>query len=298
MAYRDWAIIFLLGLGWGSSFFFNEILLRELGPFTASLGRIAFGALGCWLWIAVRREQAWIPWRIARILVVFGLFQYTLPLTIYPFAQQFITSSAAGIVNAMTPIMVVLISPAWPGGEKAVWTKSVGVALGFLGMVIVLLPEFGGLGASNPYAMLATISAPMCYGIAVNMIRYLDGIKRTVMTAWSLLFGTLLLAPLALGLEGKPVITRPETWVSLLVIGFVLTSAAFILIFWLIPRVGGTSASTITLVAPISSIWLGVVFLNEELLLVQAAGMGVILVGLLCIDGRILRFWRKAQPTG
>jgi drug/metabolite transporter (DMT)-like permease len=298
MSYRYWAIIVLLGVGWGSSFFFNEILLRELGPFTASLGRIAFGALGCWLWVLLRRERARVPLRIAGILAVFGLFQYTLPLTIYPYAQQFITSSAAGIVNAMTPIMVVLVSHAWPGGEKAVWTKSLGVALGFLGMVIVIWPEFGGLGESNPYAMLATISAPLCYGIAVNMIRYLEDVKRTVMTAWSLLFGALLLAPLALGLEGMPIIVRPETWASLMVIGFVLTSIAFILIFWLIPRVGGTSASTITLIAPISSIWLGVVFLNEEVLFVQGIGMIVIFVGLLCIDGRILRIRRKAQPSG
>ncbi|SMX23285.1 DMT family transporter [Boseongicola aestuarii] len=298
MQYRYWAIIFLLGFGWGSSFFFNEILLRELGPFTASLGRIAFGALGCWLWVLLRRERARVPLRIAGILAVFGLFQYTLPLTIYPYAQQFITSSAAGIVNAMTPIMVVLVSHAWPGGEKAVWTKSLGVALGFLGMVIVIWPEFGGLGESNPCAMLATISAPLCYGIAVNMIRYLEDVKRTVMTAWSLLFGALLLAPLALGLEGMPIIVRPETWASLMVIGFVLTSVAFILIFWLIPRVGGTSASTITLIAPISSIWLGVVFLNEEVLFVQGIGMIVIFVGLLCIDGRILRVRRKAQPSG
>ena len=81
-------------------------------------------------------------------------------------------------------------------------------------------------------------------------------------------------------------------------IGFVLTSAAFILIFWLIPRIGATSASSITLIAPISSIWLGVVFLNEELLFVQGVGMAVIFAGLLCIDGRILRLARKAQPSG
>ena len=298
MSFRYWAIIVLLGVGWGSSFFFNEILLRELGPFTTSLGRIAFGALGCWIWILLTRERIWVSGRMFLTLIVFGLIQYTLPLTIYPYGQQFITSSAAGIVNAMTPIMVVLISHAWPGGEKAIWSKSVGVAVGFLGMVIVVWPEFGGLGESNPWAMLATMSAPLCYGVAANMIRYMDGVSRTVMTAWSLLFGTLLLAPLALGLEGIPVVTRAETWASLMVIGFVLTSAAFILIFWLIPRIGATSASSITLIAPISSIWLGVVFLSEELLPVQAIGMLVIFVGLLCIDGRIFRAWRKAQPSG
>ncbi len=298
MSYRYWAIIVLLGVGWGSSFFFNEILLRELGPFTTSLGRIAFGALGCWLWILFRREPVWVSWRMLGILALFGLIQYALPLTIYPYGQQFITSSAAGIVNAMTPIMIVLISHAWPGGEKAVWTKSLGVVIGFLGMVIVIWPEFDGLGESNPWAMIATVSAPLCYGIAANMIRYMDGVSRTVMTAWSLLFGAVLLAPLALSVEGMPVVTRAETWASLMVIGFVLTSAAFILIFWLIPRIGATSASAITLIAPISSIWLGVVFLNEELLFVQGVGMAVIFAGLLCIDGRILRLARKAQPSG
>ena len=77
---------------------------------------------------------------------------------------------------------------------------------------------------------------------------------------WAIIvmLGTLILAPLALGLEGMLVITRPETWARLFAIGFVLASAAFIILVWLVPRVGGTTASTITLIPPISSIWLGV----------------------------------------
>lgn len=298
MSIRYWAIIFILGVGWGGSFFFNEILLRELGPFTTSLGRLVFGAIGCWLWILARREDFRIAPRYVRILILFGLVQYALPLTIYPYTQQFITSSAAGIVNAMTPIMVVLVCQLWPGGENATWSKSAGVAVGCLGMIIVIWPEFQGQGESNPYAMVATMAAPLCYAIAGNLLRWLDGISRTVLTAWSLLFGVILLAPLALYVEGMPVITRAETWASLVSIGFVLTSAAFIVLFWLVPRVGPTSASTITLIAPISSIWLGIVFLSEELLFIQGVGMLVIFAGLLCIDGRILRMGRKAQPSG
>jgi drug/metabolite transporter (DMT)-like permease len=112
------------------------------------------------------------------------------------------------------------------------------------------------------------------------------------------MLGTLILAPLAPGLEGMPVIKRPETWARLFVIGFVLASAAFITLFWLIPRVGGATASMITLIAPISSILLGVVFLSEALLSVQVIGMVVIFFGLLCVDGRLFRIGRKAQPIG
>ena len=293
-----WSLIFVLGIGWGSSFFFNEILLRELGPFSTSAGRIAFGALGCWLWLVVSRKHQSLALRQLGILAIFGMFQYTIPLTIYPFTQQFITSSAAGIVNAMTPMLVVVIIHMWPGGEKATFLKSVGVVVGFIGIVVVAWPEFHVQGESNPYALLGTITAPVCYAIALNLIRLLDGINRTVMTAWSLLFGSLAMVPFAFLMEGTPVITRPETWASLFFIGFVTTSAAFILLFWLIPRVGGTTASTITLIAPISSIWLGVVFLSEKILPIQSVGMAIIFLGLLFVDGRVFRFGRNAKPAG
>ncbi|NHX28150.1 EamA/RhaT family transporter, partial [Escherichia coli] len=50
MPLRYWLLIFVLGMGWGASFFLNAILLRELGPLSVSMLRIALGALGCWVW--------------------------------------------------------------------------------------------------------------------------------------------------------------------------------------------------------------------------------------------------------
>ncbi len=298
MPLRYWALILLLAAGWGASFFFNEILLRELGPLTVGLGRVGFGAMGCWIWIVLSRTDVTVPRHMWGALVLFGLIQYAVPLSVYPFTQQFITSSAAGIVNATTPIMVVIVSHLWPGGEKATWAKSIGVALGFVGLVVLVSPAFAGQGASEPVALIATMTAPLCYGIAMNLLRRFEGLDRTVLTAWSLLFGTAFLIPVALGAEGMPTVTRIETWASLFVIGFVLTSAAFVLVFWLIPRVGGTVASTITLLAPISAVLLGALVLGEEVALVQLAGMAIILSGVLFIDGRVLKLFRHRQPIG
>jgi len=303
MTLRYWLVIFLLGMGWGSSFFFNEILLRELGPISVGLGRVGMGAVGCWIWLFARRT----PWAVPRAafgqLAVFGAVQYAIPLTIYPVMQQFITSSAAGIVNAITPIMVVLVSHVWPAGERATPLKSVGVVFGFLGIVVMTVPSFQGQGASNPWALIATMAAPLCYGVALNLLRRMDAMDRTVLTAWSLTFGALLIAPLALWAEGAPVITMAETWRALVIIGFVLTSASFIVLFWLIPIVGGTTASTITFIAPISAVLLGVLVLNEDIGIFHIAGMALIFAGLLFIDGRLMRLFRAgatadAQPKG
>lgn len=297
MPMRYWAAILLLAAGWGASFFFNEILLRELGPLMVGLGRVGFGALGCWIWLVgtkVTRGAA-VGFGGASLvaLVLFSAFQYAIPLTIYPLTQQYITSSAAGIVNAMTPIMVVIVSHLWPQGEKMTLLRSVGVLFGFVGIVLLALPSLQGQGESDPVALLATMGAPLCYAISMNLIRWLDAMDRVLLTTWSLSIAAVMLAPFAFAAEGVPVIEQRETWYALFVIGFVLTSAAFILLFWLIPRVGGTTASTITFIAPVSSVLLGVLILQEQLLPIHMTGMGVIFMGMIFVDGRLLKFFGR-----
>ncbi|MFY0594863.1 MAG: DMT family transporter [Cognatishimia sp.] len=300
MPLRYWAAILLLAAGWGSSFFFNEILLRELGPMMVGFGRVGFGALGCWIWLigqkTVHGGSLGLGQVSLLVLVLFSAFQYAIPLTVYPLTQQYITSSAAGIVNAVTPIMVVIVSHLWPQGEKITFLKSIGVLFGFFGIVLIALPALQGQGESDPFALFATMAAPLCYAIALNLIRYLDQMDRVLLTTWSLTIATVMLAPFAIGFEGLPAVTNAETWYALLMIGFVLTSAAFILLFWLIPKVGGTTASTITFIAPVASVVLGVMILNEILVPIQYAGMAVIFVGMLFVDGRFFKR-RDIQPN-
>ena len=289
MPVRYWALIIVLGIGWGSSMFFNEILLRELGPLQTGFGRVGLGAAGCWLWLFAAGTRKPVNTVFLRDVAIFGVLQYAAPLVIFPAAQQFITSGEAGVVNATTPIMVVIFSHFWPGGEKATLGRSLGVLCGFAGIVVLALPalragaegEFGGL--------LFCLLAPICYGIAVNWFRRLRGHDATEITAWSLLFGAMILLPVAGVFEGVPDIRHGETWAALLFIGFALTSAAFILLFWLLPRIGATRTSTITFITPVSAVLLGTVFLGERLLPEHLAGMAAIFAGLLLIDGTLLR---------
>ena len=303
MPLRYWSLIVILGIGWGSSMFFNEILLRELGPFQVALGRVGFGAIGCWLWVAASRRRVEVSGAFLRDAAVFGFLQYAAPLTIFPAAQQYISSGEAGIVNAMTPVMVVVISHFWPGGERASVRKSLGVLCGFAGIVVLAMPALEGGVKGEFGALLLCMIAPLCYGIAINWFRRLKGGDATVITAWSLAAGALMLAPVAILTEGVPSIRRPETWASLFVIGFVLTSAAFILLFWLLPRIGATATSTVTFITPISAVTLGAVFLHEPLGMAHFLGMAAIFAGLILIDGRLLtrlapRMGADHQPKG
>lgn len=294
MALKYWLVIFILGIGWGMSFMFNAILLRELGPLSVSMGRVGFGALGCWIYVLAARKPVTADPRRWLGLLGFGVLSYAGPFAFYALGQQHIASGVAGIVNATTPALAVVVSHFWPGGERATAAKSAGVLCGFAGIVLLSLPLLGGGQSTALWAVLVTLCAPLCYAFSVNIARSFRDMQPVVLVAIALTGATLAVAPLALWHEGVPQISRAETWASLLVIGFVLTSAAFILFYWVLPKVGPTNITLPTLIAPVSALFLGTYVLQEPLLAEHLWGMGAILLGLLLIDGRILR-WRLAN---
>ena len=303
MAPRDWLWIVVLGMAWGGAFFFNEILLRDLGPLWVGTGRVGVAALATWLFVFATGRSGAVSWRTLRQMGIHGVLMYGLPFTIYPVGQQAITSGAAGIINAMTPIMVVIVSHFWPGGERATWAKSAGVAAGFCGILFLTVPAMRGEGGSALWGLVFTLAAPLCYGLALNYVRRLKGSDPVVMLAWSLSFATLAVGAVALPVEGWPAGLGPDAWGALLVIGVVLTSVAFIIFYWLLPRVGATSLSTVTFIAPVSAVFLGVAFLGESVGVWKLAGMAAIFAGLLLIDGRLFRWLAgagaaKDQPMG
>ena len=69
------------------------------------------------------------------------------------------------------------------------------------------------------------------------------------------------------------------------------TSFAFLLVYWLLPRVGATNLSLNTYITPISAILLGVLVLHERFELVHVVGIIVIFLGLVFIDGRLVKRW-------
>ncbi|WP_424832611.1 DMT family transporter [Ruegeria sp.] len=303
MALKYWLVIGVLGIGWGMSFMFNAILLRELGPLSVSMGRVGFGALGCWIYVIGARLPVRLSMARAAGLLGFGALSYAAPFAFYALGQQHVASGVAGIVNATTPAFAVLVSHFWPGSERATLLKSLGVVCGFAGIVVLSLPVLQAGATSEFWAILLILCAPICYAFSLNIARAFRDMQPVVLVALALTGATLSIAPLALWREGLPVVTRPETWLSLMVIGFVLTSAAFIAFYWLLPKAGPTNMSTATLIAPISALVLGTWVLGEALLPEHLLGMAAIFVSLLLIDGRMFRRLlrvgvEKDQPKG
>ncbi len=294
---RDWLLIVTLGIGWGATFFFNEVLIREIGPLSVSLARVGTAAAFCWLFLALTGRRAGLPAAALGQAAVMGLLMFAIPFAIFPLGQQFVASSVAGIVNAMTPVMVVIVSHLWPGGERATWLKSLGVVAGFVGIVLITLPALGSGEGSRVFGTLVIVLAPVSYAFALNYVRRLSGVDIAVMVTWAFSFAALSLVPLVLMLEGVPERLSAESLVSVAVLGPVLTGAAFLTLFFVMPRAGATKSSTVTFLAPVSALLIGRIVLSEQLGLAHFAGMAAIFLGLLLIDGRLFRRASEAEKV-
>jgi drug/metabolite transporter (DMT)-like permease len=286
---RDWVIIIALGFGWGTTFFFNEMLLRDIGPLSVSLVRVSIAAVTVWVYLAATGQYKRVSAQALAAMALLGALMFAIPFAIYPLGQQYVASAVAGIVNALTPEMVVVISHFWPGGERATLHKSLGVLAGFLGILLLTIPAFNSGESTRLFGTLVIVLAPVSYACAMNWVRRLSGTPVPVMVAWAFSFAALLLVPAVLMVEGVPARVTGTSVASGVFLGTVLTGAFFLIGFQILPRAGATKTSTVTFIAPISALLIGWLVLGEELGLPHFLGMGAIFLGLLLIDGRVFR---------
>ncbi|HZY67570.1 MAG TPA: DMT family transporter, partial [Devosia sp.] len=255
-------------------------------------GRVTIGAVICWIFFLGTRRPLPRDWSLYPQFLVLGILNYAIPFALFPYAEMTVASSIVGVINGMTPMTTVIVSQLWPGGEKASWNKSIGVVIGFAGAIILATPSLGEEGASGQVVgLLAALAATICYALTLNYARRFKNIDSTVTASASLTGAALVSIPVALLFSGIPVITRVETWAALFGIGVFSTSFSFLLVYWLLPKVGATNLSLNTFITPISAIILGVLVLHERFLPIHVAGIAVIFLGLVFIDGRLVKRW-------
>ena len=288
-----WSLLAALSLVWGGSFFFAEVALYALPPFTIVLARLAVGAAGLWLLVALSRAA--LPTRPGdwRDLAVMGLLNNALPFSLIVWGQQWITGGLASVLNATTPVFGVIAAHFLTRDEKLTVNRLAGVAVGVAGVAVLVGPA-----ASDGYlaGSAAVLAAAVSYAAAGLWGRRLRHLPPATAAAGQVGCSTLIVLPLALALERpwRLPAPPPEVWGALAGIGLLSTSLAYLLFFAIVRRAGGSNVMLVTLMIPPSAVLLGVLFLGEEVGPGQSIGMALIAAALLAIDGRLLRAvrWR------
>jgi drug/metabolite transporter (DMT)-like permease len=281
----------LLGGIWGSSFLFIKVALEDLTPTQIVGGRVAIGALLLVSLLHLRGGRIPREGQIIGPLLVMAVIGNIVPFALITWGEQFITSSLTAILNSTTPLFTVLIAAAVLESESLRAMRLAGVALGFVGVGVIVGFETGG----SIEGVIAVTAASLSYAASfVYARRHLSGrdLPPLTLPATQLLIATLLTLPWAIvDVARTPPDFTFDATASAVALGLLGTGWAYVLYYRLIADIGATSASFVTYLIPIFGIALGAVVLNEDL------GANTIAGAMLVIGGIALAELGKGRPA-
>lgn len=277
-----------LGLVWGSSFLFIDLALSSFTPAGVVFMRGLLGAASLGVILLLRRER--LPeWGFHWVHIgVVALLLNAIPGFLFAVGQQWVPSSLAGIVNATTPLMTVVVVALAFREQKPTANQLLGLAIGLAGIILVtnVIERFDGvtlLGVG--VLLLATLS----YGVAMPYA------KRHVS---HLPYSPFALATTQVGVSA--VITVPGVLVSgmlvnplgasalwgILGLGVLGTGIAYVWNYRNIELAGSVIASSVTYITPVVAVMLGILFLRETLSFSQLLGGVLVVVSALLVQER------------
>ncbi|WP_284137507.1 DMT family transporter [Pseudoalteromonas obscura] len=298
MNIKIWTMLVLLSMLWGGSFFFVGVTVSSLPSLTIVTLRVGIAALVLWGMVIALGERPPNSLKVWGAFFFMGLLNNVIPFVLIVWGQTQIASGLASILNAATPIFAVIVAGVLLPDERPSFMKLVGVMLGFCGVVVMIgMPALEGSG--RLLAQLAVVAAALSYAFAgVYGRRFKSmGINPLSTAAGQVTASTLIMIPLTLLLEGAVDFRSISviTWGAVAGLAIGSTAVAYVLYFKVLELAGATNVLLVTLLVPVSAVFLGALFLNESLETIHFIGMGLIALGLSVIDGRL---WRQLRLTG
>lgn len=296
---RDWVMLGVLSIVWGGSYFFGKVAVEDIPPLTVVLGRVVIAAAILTVVMRARNQSFPTTWHAWQPYFVMGLLNSAVPYSLIFWGETRIASGLAAILTATVPIFTVILAHFWTTDERMTRAKSLGIALGMAGVLVIMGRDLGGVTSGSGLAKLAIIGATLSYAVSGIYGRRLKG-QAPLTLAWGqMCAATVYLLPMVLIVDRPWNITEwhLDSVLSVISLAVFSTAIAYMLFFRLLANIGATNTSLTTFLIPISSLLLGFLFLEEALVPVQLLGMALIGVGMAVIDGRLVRRFQHPKPA-
>ncbi|MGB1238235.1 MAG: DMT family transporter [Pseudomonadales bacterium] len=282
ISYYHVFLLILLSFIWGSSFSAIKLAVDELTPLQIAFARVLFAALTLWASSLIftlnwpRKAYNW------GILCAIALFSSALPFSLISWASEREDSSTVSILMASAPIFAVLVSHFFTGDEELNRYKTLGVVLGFCGVLILLVPDLNFSAKGTASAKIATLLAALSYVISGVLTRKLtetlsaQSIATFVLSISTLILGAaLLFEPATL-----PSSLSETSMIAIVYLGIIATAIAQLLRYSLILQVGYSFVSYIGFLIPVFALLIGVLWLDESLSLLSLCALALVLIAL------------------
>jgi drug/metabolite transporter (DMT)-like permease len=273
----EWALLAGVATAWGSAYLLISIALEGFSPVAISSVRVALGAALLTLIPAARRGPRPDRHDSLRIALM-GLVWIAIPLTLFPLAQQSVSSAVAGMLTGAQPVLAALIASLLLGRLPDPRLRA-GLGIGVIGVVAIAWGAASGAEGSSIGGIALVLAAVLCYALGVNIAvplqqRYggLPVIRRT------LVVGAVLTLPGGvIGLaDSHPTAGAVAAVIPL---GLICTGIGYVLFTTLAGRAGASRGSIAIYLIPVVALVLGVVFRGDAVSVLELVGIALVLAG-------------------
>ena len=294
MGIRLWGSIGLLSVLWGGSFFFVEIAVTQLPPFSIVCCRVGLASLVLLGYVQLTGRTMPRTMSVWGSFLIMGVLNNLIPFSLIVWGQRHIDSGLASILNATTPIFSVVLAHVLTRDERLTTNRMTGVLVGWIGVAILIgFEALNGVGL-HLASQIAVLGAACAYACAAIYGRRFSAFDPVVVATGMLCGSALMMTPIALIID-QPWQLSPDTVTLAALFGLAIlsTSLAYIIYFRVLASAGATNLLLVTFLIPVSAIGLGVVVLGEQIGWSAFVGMILIFAGLVVIDGRVLGWMRR-----
>ena len=283
---------------WGSTYVAIRFGVAVLNPFVIAAVRFAIAGP---LMLALCAARG-LPLRQTRrdlaVLALIGVLMLGIGNVGLVWAEQYLPSGLAALLIAVVPLYVALVEALLPGGEGLRLKGWIGIAIGFMGLVILLLPGIReslqqGAGAHSGQLLGSVVAVVSALGWVAGSILSRRSRLATppfVAAAWEMFFAGLF----NLGLVQLFGAGRNVHWTAqglwsiawLVTFGSLVGYTAYI---YLLDHVPVAKVSTYAYINPIVAVGLGALFLHERLVPIEYAGMAAVLVAVYLVTSSRLK---------
>lgn len=283
-------LFLLLLIVWGYSWVLMKIGLMDAGAVTFAALRTFIGAVVLLAALPVLRRPFWPSrWRETLLL---GVVQTTIFVTL---SQLSLVDGSVGrsAVLVFTMPFWTLLFAAFALGERMVGVQWWAVLLAALGLIAILEPwQFGGSVQSKLIAMSAG-AAWAASAVIAKKIQNRAPIDLVSLTAWQMMFGSLLLVVLAYFVNEPATVWTPRFTAVLIFTAVVPTGLGWLVWLFLLQRLTAGVASMGILAVPVIAIASSAYQLGERLTPNEYVGVCLIVMALIILSWATLRAKRE-----
>ena len=288
MSNRDWFLVFSLGILWGASFLFVEVLLDLINPFLIVYFRVSIASVILVLYLYLSKTKFKVTNKIVYNLFIMALLNNVVPFLLIAYGQQTTTGGLASILNANTSLITILLASMFISYEKLTVNRILGVLIGLFGIIIAVGYESFLTIYDDSYGKFLILLATVSYSFAGIWAKLkLSDVPPLISATGMLTFSTVILSPFAAIYFNDDLINLNFPIIFYSIMFAVLCSViAYFLYFKILEKTGAGNLLICTIIIPPASIILNSLILGQVISISELIGLIIITLGLIVLDGR------------